>query len=87
MTDFYLILMVSLIIKSKNDASTSNTNDDKEIEDTATERESDENDEDNMRNDRFNKRDEILDNGNFDFKKFIDYFVNQLLIKYFMKIR
>ena len=32
-------------------------------------------------------RDEMLENGNFDLQKCIDYFVNQLQVKYFMKIR
>ena len=32
-------------------------------------------------------RDEMLENGNFDLQKCIDYFVNQLRVKYFMKIR
>ena len=32
-------------------------------------------------------RDEMLENGNFDLQKCIDYFVNQLGVKYFMKIR
>ena len=64
--------------KRKNNASTSKTNDDEEIEDTATESNSDENDKANARTNRFNMRDEMLENGNFDLQKCIDYFVNQL---------
>ena len=73
--------------KSKNDASTSNTHNDEKIEDSSTESKKDENDKDNASNNKFNIRDEKLDNGNFDLQKFIDYFVNQLQVKYFMKIR
>ena len=74
--------------KSKNNASTPNANNvDDKIEETAAASDSDENNEDNMRNSIFNLRDEMLENGNFDSQKCIDYFVNQLQIKYFMKIR
>ena len=67
--------------KSKNDTSKPNTNNDKEIKDTTTESESDENDEDNASKKRFNMRYEMLDNDNFDLQKCIDYFVNQLQVK------
>ena len=61
--------------------------DDEEIEDTTTEGESDENDKANASNNRFNMRDGILENGNLDLQKCIDYFVNQLRVKYFIKTR
>ena len=32
-------------------------------------------------------RDEMLENGNFNLQNCIDYFVNQLRVTYFMKIR
>ena len=75
--------------KSKNDASKpNNTNDDEDIEDTTTESDSDENDSVNASNKRgYNSRDEMLENVNFDLQKCIDYFVNQLRVKYLMKIR
>ena len=72
--------------KSKKDASALKNNDDEEI-DTATEGRSDENENDNVSNDRSNLRDEMLENGNFDLQKCIAYFVNQLQVEYFMKIR
>ena len=57
------------------------------IDDTTTESETNDNDKVNVSSNRFNIRDEMLRNGNFDLQSCIDYIVNHLGVKYFTKIR